>query len=354
MDKELKLNFNSDDEALLYEPYPGISQNQHNLVKCVLCSQNCIIGPEKSGICGVRVNREGKLYSLSTRCVAAVNLDPVEKKPLYHFFPGTYTLSIGTEGCNFSCLFCQNYSLAHDIKSGGRNECLGREAHPAGIVAGALRSGAASISYTYSEPTIFFELMLRTAVHACENDLKNIMVSNGYQSPACLSALKDFIHAANFDLKAFSDGFYKKMCRARLEPVLNTLRQAVEFGWWVEVTTLLIPGENDSDEELFKLASFIKTELGSHIPWHVSRYHPAYKLKIPPTPTESLVRAFAIGKEAGLDYVYIGNIAGHDGENTYCPECCELLVHRVGYDVEMHTGGECPRCGYILAGEGWA
>jgi Pyruvate-formate lyase-activating enzyme len=145
-----------------------------------------------------------------------------------------------------------------------------------------LRSGAESISYTYSEPTIFFELLLKTAASACENGLKNIIVSNGYQSPECLLALKNFIHAANFDLKAFSDNFYKKMCGARLDPVLNTIRRAVELGWWVEVTTLLIPGENDSDDELFNLASFIKTELGSQIPWHVSRYHPAYKLKIPP------------------------------------------------------------------------
>jgi len=348
----LKLNLKNAKEALLYESYSGTNKDQ-DLVICKLCSQSCIIAEGKAGICGVRINQEGKLYSLSADRVAAVNLDPVEKKPLYHFFPGTYTLSLGTEGCNFSCLFCQNHTLAHDIKSASRDHCLGREVNPPGIVAAALRSGAASISYTYSEPTVFFELMLKTAAHACESDLKNIIVSNGYQSQKCLVALKDFVHAANFDLKAFSNDFYMKMCGAKLEPVLNTLRKAVEFGWWVEVTTLLIPGENDSDEELFNLASFIKTELGAHIPWHVSRYRPAYKLKIPPTPPESLAKALDIGKEAGLSYVYVGNIAGHDGENTYCPECNELLVHRVGYDVEIHTDGTCPKCNIQLAGEGW-
>ena len=340
-------------EALLYEPYPPESI-QNGLVKCCLCSHSCIVGPGKSGLCGVRVNHMGKLYALNANKVAALNLDPVEKKPLYHFWPGSYTLSLGTEGCNFSCLFCQNHSLAHSIKSRQNKECLGRDATPGGIVTAALRSGAESISYTYSEPTIFFELILKTAAYASEKGLKNIMVSNGYQSPECLLALKDFIHAANFDLKAFSDDFYKKMCGARLEPVLNTIRRAVELGWWVEVTTLLIPGENDSDDELFKLASFIKTELGSQIPWHVSRYHPAYKLKIPPTPPESLARAFKIGKEAGLDYVYIGNIAGHDGENTYCPNCQRLLVRRVGYDVEILTDGVCPDCGMRLPGDGWS
>ena len=362
-EQDLKLPLKDSIAALLWQPCsdratfgnnpPDENLLEGNPVECKLCSHFCTISPGRRGICGVRANHAGSLYTLTSNRVAAVNLDPVEKKPLYHFYPGSYTLSLGTEGCNFSCLFCQNHALAHEIKANYR-ECRGREATPAGIIAAALRSGAGSISYTYSEPTIFFELMLKTAAHACESGLKNIIVSNAYQSPECLSALKDFIHAANFDLKAFSDGFYKRMCGARLEPVLNTLRSAVEMGWWVEVTTLLIPGKNDSDGELFQLASFIKSELGRDVPWHVSRYHPAYKLKIPSTPSESLTRALKIGKEAGLNYVYIGNIAGHDGENTYCPACGELLVHRVGYDVEIHTNGCCPKCNTLLAGKGWS
>ncbi len=335
---------------MLWEPAPDRGEDW---VQCRLCNRFCLIAPGRRGVCGVRENIEGRLHTLVARKVAAVNLDPVEKKPLYHFFPGSYTLSLGTEGCNFSCPFCQNHSLAHEIKFSGRSSCRGREAAPAGIISAAMRSGVGSISYTYSEPTVFFELMLKTAALAADNGLKNILVSNGYQSPECLTALNGFIDAANFDLKSFSDRFYQKMCGARLEPVLNSLRRAVEFGWWVEITTLLIPGENDSDNELSKLASFIKSELGPDVPWHVSRYHPAYKLKIPPTPQESLTRALKIGREAGLNYVYVGNIAGHDGENTYCPKCNQLLIHRVGYAVETHTNGVCPNCGTVLAGRGW-
>ena len=336
-------------EALLWEACP-----ENGFTRCKLCCRRCLLAPGKRGLCGVRENIEGRLYTLTSNKAAAVNIDPVEKKPLYHFFPGSYTLSLGTEGCNFSCLFCQNHALAHTIKTEKRDFCHGREANPEGIVSAAVRSGTGSISYTYSEPTIFFELMLRSAVLAAENGLQNILVSNAYQSRECLDALKDFIHAANFDLKSFSDAFYQKLCGARLEPVLNTLRRAVELGWWVEVTTLLIPGENDSDEELYQLASFISSELGRDVPWHISRYHPAYKLKIPPTSAADLERALKAGKAAGLNYVYTGNIAGHDGENTYCPKCNTLLVHRVGYAVEMHTDGTCPCCGIILPGRGWA
>ncbi len=321
-------------------------------IKCLLCQRFCHILPEKAGFCGVRINKDGQLYTLTADRVAALNLDPVEKKPLYHFYPGSYTLSLGTEGCNFSCLFCQNHSLAHDIKTAPPRNALGREANPAGIINAALRSGAQSISYTYSEPTIFFELMLKTAVLANDSGLKNIIVSNGYQSHETMNALKNCVQAANFDLKAFTDSFYKELCGASLAPVLDTLKRAVDYGWWVEITTLLIPGKNDSPDELFKLATFIREELGQHVPWHVSRYHPCYKLKIPPTPPESLALALSIGKQAGLDYVYVGNIPGHDGENTYCPKCKKLLLHRVGYEIELLADGVCPHCKTKIPGEG--
>ncbi|MBQ4132306.1 MAG: AmmeMemoRadiSam system radical SAM enzyme [Desulfovibrionaceae bacterium] len=338
-------------DALLWEALP---EEKPGLVRCRLCRHFCRIAPGGRGICGVRENIDGRLRTLTARRAAAVNLDPVEKKPLYHFYPGSYTLSLGTEGCNFSCLFCQNHALAHIIKTEKRSACRGQPADPAGIVGAALRSGAGSISYTYSEPTVFFELMLKTASLAAEHGLKNIMVSNGWQSEECLLALKDCIHAVNFDLKAFSENFYRKMCGASLEPVLDNLRRAVELGWWLEITTLLIPGENDSDEELYSLASFIRSQLGRDVPWHISRYHPAYKLKIPPTSTRSLERALQIGREAGLHYVYIGNLAGHEGENTCCPGCGWLLVRRVGYDVEIHTDGACPGCGETIPGRGWS
>ena len=327
-------------------------QLSKTVIKCLVCSRFCHILPGKAGFCGVRVNNNGQLYSLTSNQVAALNLDPVEKKPLYHFYPGSYTLSLGTEGCNFSCQFCQNHSLAHDIKASPGRAVRGHEVNPAGIVAAAMRSGAQSISYTYSEPTIFFELMLKTARVANDNSLKNIMVSNAYQSPQALEALKTCIQAANFDLKAYTDTFYQELCGARLAPVLDSLKRAVDYGWWVEITTLLIPGKNDSAEELFNLATFIREELGRQVPWHISRYRPCYKLKIPPTTPESLARALAIGKEAGLDYVYVGNIPGHDGENTYCPKCNKLLVHRVGYEVELIAEGVCPNCNTSIPGEG--
>ena len=178
------------------------------------------------------------------------------------------------------------------------------------------------------------------------------MVSNAYQSAKAMHTLKNCIQAANFDLKAFNDNFYKELCGARLAPVLDTLKRAVDYGWWVEITTLLIPGKNDNPDELFNLATFIKEELGQHVPWHISRYQPCYKLKIPSTPPESLAQALSIGKQAGLDYVYVGNIPGHDGENTYCPKCKKLLLHRVGYEIELLAEGICPNCKTEIPGEG--
>lgn len=319
------------------------------VLRCLLCRQFCRLAPGDWGLCGVRVNRDGKLYTLVDATVAALNLDPVEKKPLYHFMPGSLTYSLGTSGCNMHCLFCQNHDLAHSVKSD--HIPRGRPVNPALLVNGAKAFGAASLSYTYSEPTIFFELMLPTAHLAAAEGLKNIMVSNGYESRHCLKALADVIHAVNFDLKAFSDGFYQRLCGARLAPMLDTLREAVQLGWWVEITTLLIPGENDAPEELQKLAGFIAQELGKHVPWHISRYHPAYQLKNPPTPLKTLEMAARIGKEAGLDYVYVGNIPSREWSDTRCPACGAVLIERRGYEVQILAPDfVCPACGIKIAG----
>lgn len=318
-------------------------------VQCLLCRQFCRLEPGARGWCGVRVNQDGALYTVVDDQVAALNLDPVEKKPLYHFLPGTTTYSLGTQGCNLHCKFCQNHDLAHSIKQ----DCVlrGRPANPVALVNGAKAAGAASLSYTYSEPTIFFELMLTTAKLAAEEGLKNIMVSNGYQSRQCLKALADVIHAVNFDLKAFSNRFYEHLCGARLSPVLDTLREAVAMGWWVEITTLLIPGENDSPDELRSLAEFIATDLGRQVPWHISRYHPAYQLTNPVTPMETLEMAARIGKEAGLDYVYVGNAHSPEWSDTRCPACGEVIIARRGYHIEMRGQGlACPACGKKAAG----
>ncbi len=331
--------------ARLWRPAP----RGGNLVICELCAHRCAIPEKSAGKCGVRLNQGSRLYSLVGDNLASVNLDPIEKKPLFHFLPGSAAFSIGTLGCNFSCGFCQNYAISQI-----RPEALprlGKKAAPADIVRAALESEAASLAYTYNEPTVFFELMQDTATLAKEHGLANVMISNGFQSQACLEALRPLIQAANFDLKSFSDSFYRTRCGGRLKPVLDTLRRAVAYGWWVELTTLLIPGLNDSPAELRELAGFIASDLGKSVPWHISRFHPAHKMPdLPPTSRESLEAAWEIGKQAGLEYVYIGNLPGHRGESTLCPDCGSVVLERVGYHTTIRGRGDCPDCGREIAG----
>lgn len=320
-------------------------------VSCRLCSHFCRIDDGKRGLCGVRENQGGALFTLVYDRVAAANLDPVEKKPLYHFLPGTTTFSFGTMGCNLSCSFCQNFSLSQPPRQG--KAISGERISPAELVAAAVRSGAASVSYTYSEPTIFFELMAETADLVHERGLKNIMVSNGFQSPDCLTALAGRIDAANIDLKAMRPDFYERICGAKLKPVLQNLVRIRELGWWLEVTTLLIPGGNDSTEELTDLAGFLVKELGADTPWHISRFHPDFAMRDrPPTSPESLERAYAIGREAGLRYVYVGNVLDEDRSATYCPGCGERLIERLGMGLSAARTqeGRCPSCDATIAG----
>jgi pyruvate formate lyase activating enzyme len=320
-------------------------------VHCELCSHHCAIANGERGTCGVRQNQGGILYTLVYDKVAAINLDPIEKKPLYHFLPGTTSLSIGTMGCNLSCSFCQNYSLSMPPKEG--RSVRGEAVTPEQIAQSAVQYGAASISYTYSEPTIFFELAEDTAKLGVAAGLKNVFVTNGFMTTKALERLDGVIHAANVDLKSFRDEFYREICQARLAPVLENLKTMKQLGWWLEVTTLLIPGLNDSQAELEGIAGFIATELGPDTPWHVSRFRPTYKLlDRPPTPVESLERALDIGSAAGLNYVYIGNVAGHQGEATQCPECGCVCLDRSGFTVTGMglQGGACDKCGHNLAG----
>ena len=329
---------------MLYEKLEG------GLMRCNLCAHRCAIKPDRRGVCGVRENRDGVLYSLVYGTLIAENIDPIEKKPFFHVYPASRSYSIATVGCNFSCDFCQN----HDISQMPRSTRMitGEDFLPAEIVARAKQSGAKTIAYTYTEPTIYFELAYDTAKNAVENGLKNVFVTNGFMTAETIETIAPYLAAANVDLKSFRDEFYKKHCGARLQPVLDSLKKMKEKGIWVEITTLLIPTLNDSDEELQGLARFI-FGLGKETPWHISRFHPQYKMTdLPVTPVSSLHRTVQIGKEAGLKYVYSGNVPGDDGENTRCFHCGKLLIERYGYKiVSMHLKGDkCSNCGTQLEG----
>jgi pyruvate formate lyase activating enzyme len=319
-------------------------------VQCSLCSHRCLISPGKRGICAVRENRDGVLYSLVYDKVIARNIDPIEKKPLFHFHPGSLSYSIATPGCNFRCRHCQNADISQLPRDHG-GIVLGEEVPPSAIVAAALQYRCASISYTYTEPTIYFELAYDTARLAAEAGLKNVFVTNGYITREALEVIRPYLHAANIDLKGFTDDFYKNICGARLQPVLDAIRLYKEFGIWIEITTLVIPGHNDSDEELKAIARFIRS-VGEDIPWHVTRFYPTYKLTDQPrTPLETLKRARQIGFEAGLRYVYEGNIPG-EGEETLCWSCKKLLVKRIGFSVDENRvkEGKCSYCGTVIDG----
>jgi pyruvate formate lyase activating enzyme len=319
--------------------------------QCRLCSHFCRIGPGERGICAVRVNVGGELCTLVYDRAAAINIDPVEKKPLYHFHPGSRTLSFGTMGCNLGCSFCQNWSLSQPPREG--RQVAGQEVTPGTLVAAAVEASCESMSYTYSEPTVFFELMRDTAAQARERGLSNIMVTNGFMSPECLTELAPLIDAANVDLKAFTPEFYERVCQARLDPVKKNLARMRDLGWWIEVTTLVIPGLNDGPAELAAMAAFIADELGTNTPWHLSRFHPDYKLiDRPPTPAATLETAWEIGRKAGLDFVYVGNLPGNAHNSTVCPSCGQTAIARSGFSVldGPAPGGKCMSCGAGLAG----
>jgi pyruvate formate lyase activating enzyme len=319
-------------------------------VRCSLCAHHCLVKPGGVGICGVRRNDGGTLVSLVYGRAIAEHVDPIEKKPLFHFLPGSTSFSVATAGCNFRCRHCQNADISQLPRDEGT--IVGRDLPPEEIVRLARDAGCASISYTYTEPTIFFEYAYDTAVLASAAGLKNVFVSNGYITAEPLRAISPYLHAANIDLKSSSDDFYKRICGARLQPVLDALRLYRELGIWLEVTTLVIPAENDSDEDLAGCANFVAKELGVDVPWHVSAFHPTYKLtNRPRTPSETLRRAVQIGRDAGLRYVYEGNLPG-EGETTACPSCGRPVIDRLGFSVTGNRleNGRCPACGAAIAG----
>ncbi len=291
-------------EAVLYEKLAD------KKVRCGLCNHRCIIDDTKRGICGVRENKKGKLYSLVYGRIIAEQIDPMEKKPLYHFLPGSFSLSIATVGCNFRCLHCQNAEISQISKEMPEEvEILGEKFTPQKIVQDALKARCPSISYTYTEPTIFLEFALDCMKIAKKKGLKNVWISNGYMTKEALEMVSPYVDAINVDLKAFSEDFYRDICGAKLEPVLENLIVVKKKKIHLEVTTLIIPTKNDSEKELRLIAQYIKENLGDDVPWHVSRFFPHYKLAdLSPTPVEKIYRAVELGKEAGLKYVYPGNV----------------------------------------------
>lgn len=355
-------------EARYYTPLPN------GKVLCTLCPHDCRIPDGARGACAVRVNRGGRLYTLAYDKVVSRAVEPVEKKPLFHFHPGATAYSIGTVGCNMRCSFCQNWEISqwakeHLPKGGSgadgeevicpplaemEREVAGEPVTPRGIVDAALAAGASAIAYTYTEPTIFYELAYDTALLAREQGMKNIFVSNGFISEVPLRELAQVLDAANIDLKFFRDASYRHISRARLEPVLQAIRLYRELGVWLEVTTLVIPGVNDSDEELRDIATFVRS-VGEAVPWHVSQFFPAWRmLDRPVTPVETLRRAARIGREAGLRYVYEGNVPGEKGESTFRYRCGSLLIERYGFHVRANhiRNGACPECGAPIDGVG--
>ncbi|MGI5939211.1 MAG: AmmeMemoRadiSam system radical SAM enzyme [Thermoleophilia bacterium] len=319
-------------------------------IHCFLCAHHCRIGPGERGLCGVRENREGALYTLVYGCPISTAADPIEKKPLFHFLPGTSSYSIATVGCNFRCSFCQNADISQMPRGGGR--VAGGVMPPEQVVSAARRAGCRSISFTYTEPTIFYEYARDCARLATSQGLKNILVTNGYMTRQMLADLDGDLHAANVDLKSFSDEFYRTMTGARLQPVLDSIRRLHEMGVWLEVTTLLIPGYNDSADELRALARFL-VSVSPDIPWHVSRFSPCYRLlDVPPTSRSSLEEAWRIGHDMGLHYVYLGNIPGSGFESTVCPGCGEVVIERRGFAIRADRlkDGTCPHCRRCIAG----
>lgn len=331
-------------EALLYE------RLENKSVHCYLCAHQCRITDNQFGFCGVRQNLDGSLYTYTYGRLVAAHVDPIEKKPLYHFLPGSSSFSVATIGCNFRCGFCQNWEISQGSFKEGDN-LSGENVSVGEIVESALKNKCKSISYTYTEPTIFFEYALDIAKSAKEKGLYNIFVTNGYMNPEAIQMVQPYLDAANIDLKFFNESSYKKICGGKLGPVLNSIRLMRKLGIWVEVTTLVVPGENDSQEQISGIAQFI-AGVDKDTPWHISRFHPDYKFgSYPSTPEEALKRAQEIGYKYGLRYIYVGNVSGW-GNDTLCHNCKKLLIRREALSVlDMKIkNGKCPYCQSVIPG----
>jgi pyruvate formate lyase activating enzyme len=323
-------------EAILYEKLDSV-------LNCHICNRNCIISNGKTGFCGMRQNDNGTMYSLNYASASSVAVDPIEKKPLFHFYPGSLSFSLGSVGCNFRCPYCQNWT----ISQADLDEIGTRDIPPDAAIQMAKENICQSISWTYNEPTMWFEYTYDSAKLARKAGLKTVYVTNGYMSEESLDLIAPYLDAANVDLKGMSDKFYQELCQARLEPVLENIQTMHDEGIHIEVTNLVIPGYNDSDEDLKALVEFV-ADVGVEIPLHFTRFYPHYKMnQVPPTPVETLEKAQKMAMEAGIKYVYVGNVPGSDGENTRCPECGELLIKRDGFSIgsnNLKKDKKCPEC----------
>ena len=318
-------------------------------VQCTLCPFNCVLSPGQTGLCKARKNVDGEMISLTYGKPVSLAIDPIEKKPFFHFYPGTQAFSLGTAGCNLHCDFCQNWQISQVSPEKVPNYEISSE----NIVKKAIESGSKSIAFTYNEPIVFYEMMLETAKLAKQKSLRTVMVTNGYINTEPLEELAEYIDAANVDLKAFTEKFYSKHTGATLEPVLRSLKTLKKKGVFIEVTNLIVPGENDTEKEITELCEWIKTNLGKETPLHFSRFFPAYKLQnVPPTPVETLKMAKKIAEKVGLKNVYIGNVITEGGENTICPKCGKVVIERERYNVKKNRleNGKCPKCGKEITG----
>ncbi len=333
-------------EAYLYEPLDD------GKVKCNLCAHRCVIKPGRRGLCNVRENQAGVLNTLVYGRVIASHIDPIEKKPLFHFLPGSRSYSIATVGCNLRCRFCQNADIAQ-LPTNRPGVIIGDTCTPEEIVDAAESAGCQSISYTYTEPTVFFEFAHDTAKIAHARGIRNVFVTNGYMTAEALNMIQPYLDGANVDLKAFTQSYYKDLCGAKLKPVQETLKFMIALGIFVEVTTLIVPGLNDDRHELESLAQFIKNDLGPETPWHISRFHPTYELTDrSSTPVKTLEMAREIGLKTGLKYVYTGNVPGDSGESTFCYDCGQMVIERWGFQVRKlrMENGRCTQCDTAIDG----
>lgn len=334
-------------ESYLYEKL------ENKKVRCNTCAHRCLVIPSAFGICGVRKNIEGMLYALNYGKAISLSVDPIEKKPYFHFLPGSHSLSVATVGCNLRCDNCQNWQISQLVKKDKSMLDVGQDLPPEEIVAEAIKSKCPSISYTYTEPTIFLEYALDTMRIAKKKGIKNTWVTNGYMSDETLNLIAPLLDAANVDIKSFEDKFYRENCGARIGPILDNCKKMKKSGVWVEITTLIIPTLSDKKEMFSDIARFIFNELGSDTPWHVSAFSGeiSWKLQsLPDTSVKKVKEAYEIGKKTGLKYVYTGNIPGNGSENTYCPKCGKLCIKRIGYYVErFDDNGKCPNCSEKLS-----
>lgn len=330
-------------EARYYQKLPDRE------IKCDLCPRFCQLGDKERGFCGVRENQDGKYYTLVYGKVASLNVDPIEKKPFFHFLPGSEAFSLATAGCNLSCKFCQNWEISQMRPEQVRNIHLPPEA----VVETAEKYNCPVIAYTYSEPVIFYEFMYDTCLLARRRGIKNVVVSAGYINPEPLADLMKVVEAIKIDLKAFTQDFYTNYVRGELQPVLKTIKQIAKSKTWLEIVYLVIPTLNDNPEDIRKMSRWLKAEIGPDYPIHFSRFHPMYLIKnLPPTPVSTLEKLREIALEEGLHYVYVGNVPGHPGENTYCPNCGKVIIERYGYTIKKKelSGNKCRYCGQVIPG----